>query len=95
MYFRSLFTQRLILWCLERNPSNRPTAKIILTSGLLPRKVELEQRYLDEVLQTLSDPQSEQSYHSILAKLFERPNPKVSVNLSKSKIKLIHTVFNN
>jgi hypothetical protein len=53
------------------------TAKLLLTSGLLPRKVELEQRYLDEVLQTLSDPQSEQSYRSILAKLFERPNPKV------------------
>lgn len=71
-------SQRLILWCLERNPANRPTAKMLLTSGLMPRKVELEQRYLDEVLQTLSDPQSEQSYQSILAKLFQRPNPKVS-----------------
>eukprot|EP00804_Cyclotella_cryptica_P012302 CCRYP_019997-RB/>CCRYP_019997-RB protein AED:0.07 eAED:0.07 QI:234/0.93/0.94/1/0.87/0.82/17/67/1724 len=68
--------QHLILWCLERNPLNRPSAKLLLTCGLLPRKVELEQSYLDEVLQTLSDPQSEQSYRSILAKLFERPNPK-------------------
>jgi translation initiation factor 2-alpha kinase 4 len=74
--------QQLILWCLERNPQNRPTAKQILTSGLLPRKVELEQRYLDEVLQTLSDPQAEQSYRSILAKLFERPNPKVTFTLA-------------
>lgn len=74
--------QQLILWCLERNPNNRPTAKQILTSGLLPRKVELEQRYLDEVLQTLSDPQAEQSYRSILTKLFERPNPKVTLTLT-------------
>jgi serine/threonine protein kinase len=75
-------SQRLILWCLERNPANRPTAKMLLTSGLMPRKVELEQRYLDEVLQTLSDPQSEQSYQSILAKLFQRPNPKVRFTIS-------------
>lgn len=71
----------MILWCLERNPAARPTAKEILTSGLLPRKVELEQSYLDEVLQALSDPKSEQSYRLILSKLFERPNPKVMPEL--------------
>jgi serine/threonine protein kinase len=69
--------QKLILWCLERSPDSRPSAKQLLACDLLPRKVELEQRYLDEVLQTLSNPQSEQSYHQILSKLFERPNPKV------------------
>ena len=70
--------QKIILWCLERSPEHRPSAKQLLTCGLLPRKVELEQRYLDEVLQTLSNPQSEQSYQQILSKLFQRPTPKVN-----------------
>ena len=65
--------QKIILWCLEYSPKNRPSANQLLESNLLPRKVELEKKYLNEVLQTLSNPQSEDSYHQILSKLFERP----------------------
>ena len=68
--------QKIILWCLERSPNNRPSAKQLLSSDLLPRKVELEEKYLDEVLKTLSNPQSElQSYQQILSKLFDFPTP--------------------
>jgi translation initiation factor 2-alpha kinase 4 len=68
--------QKLILWCTERTPDNRPqSAKQILNSGFMPRKMELEQKYLDEVLQTLSNPQSDTSYQQILSKVFKRPTP--------------------
>lgn len=67
--------QKIILWCLERSPERRPSAKQLLSCNLLPRKVELEEKYLNEVLQTLSNPQSEQSYAAILSKLFDRPTP--------------------
>jgi len=66
--------QRMILWCLERNPVNRPTAEELLKSDLLPRKLELEQHYLEEALEILTNPQSE-SYVQILDALFSRPNP--------------------
>ena len=67
--------QKLILWCTEPSPDNRPSAKQILNSRLMPRKMELEQKYLDEVLQTLSNPQSDTSYQQILSKIFKRPTP--------------------
>lgn len=37
----------MITWCLERDPSRRPTAEQILKSDLLPRQIEVEQRYLE------------------------------------------------
>ena len=62
--------QRMILWCLERDPSKRPSAEALLNSDLLPRKIEVEQRYLEEALQTLANPQSE-SYNKILEAMFD------------------------
>lgn len=64
--------QRLILWCLARDPRRRPSAEEILKSELLPRKIELEQRYLSEALQLLTSSQSE-SYIQILDALFSKP----------------------
>jgi translation initiation factor 2-alpha kinase 4 len=43
-------------------------------SELLPRKIELEQHYLAEALQTLTNPQSD-SFTQILEALFGRPTP--------------------
>lgn len=66
--------QRIILWCLERDPTRRPSAEELLSSDLLPRKIELEQRYLKEALELLTSSQSE-SYLQILEALFDRPTP--------------------
>jgi serine/threonine protein kinase len=66
--------QRIILWCLERDPTRRPGAEELLSSDFLPRKIELEQRYLKEALELLTSSQSE-SYLQILEALFDRPTP--------------------
>lgn len=66
--------QRIILWCLERDPTMRPSAEELLSSDLLPRKIELEQRYLEEALALLTSSQSE-SHLQILKALFDRPTP--------------------
>lgn len=65
--------QRLILWCLEKVPSNRPSAKELLQSDLIPRKIELEQTYLQDALQIISNPQSD-SYGKILNSFFSQGN---------------------
>jgi translation initiation factor 2-alpha kinase 4 len=48
----------------------------LLSSDLLPRKIELEERYLKEALGILTNPQSE-SFFQILEALFNRPTPEV------------------
>ena len=76
--FRStvpLNAQKIILWCLERSPKNRPSAKQLLACDFMPRKIQLEKKYLNEVLETLNNPQSDESYQQILSKLFDRPTP--------------------
>eukprot|EP00578_Thalassiosira_sp_NH16_P006270 CAMPEP_0181120618 /NCGR_PEP_ID=MMETSP1071-20121207/24259_1 /TAXON_ID=35127 /ORGANISM="Thalassiosira sp., Strain NH16" /LENGTH=1767 /DNA_ID=CAMNT_0023205299 /DNA_START=89 /DNA_END=5389 /DNA_ORIENTATION=+ len=83
-----LNAQKLILWCLERSPKRRPSAKQLLLSDLIPRKVELEEKYLNEVLQTLSNPQSEQSYQQILSKLFDRPTPTAVMTTFDSEVSI-------
>jgi len=67
--------QRLILSCLEKNPTKRPSAAELLQSDLIPRKIELEHTYLQEALQIISNPQSE-SYGKILSSLFSQPTPQ-------------------
>ena len=83
-----LNAQKIILWCLERSPNRRPSAKQLLSCNLLPRKVELEEKYLNEVLQTLSNPQSEQSYATILAKLFDRPTPNAVLTTFDNEVSI-------
>jgi translation initiation factor 2-alpha kinase 4 len=39
--------QDVIVWCLERDAAKRPSAQELLKSDLLPRKIEVEQRYLE------------------------------------------------
>jgi len=68
--------QRIILWCLDRDPAKRPTAEELLASDLIPRKIEVEQQYLDEALELLSNSQSD-SINQILNAMFNRPTPDV------------------
>ena len=81
-----LNAQKIILWCLEHSPKCRPSAEQLLTCDLLPRKVELEEKYLNEVMQTLS--KSEQSYQQIVAKLFNRPNPNAVLTTFDNEISI-------
>eukprot|EP00536_Pseudo-nitzschia_multiseries_P005127 jgi/Psemu1/323755/estExt_fgenesh1_pg.C_930022 len=63
----------IIVWCLERDPAKRPSAQELLKSDLLPRKIEVEQRYLEEALELLSNPQSEGSLtQAIVNAIFSR-----------------------
>ena len=80
--------QKIILWCLERSPQHRPSADQLLKSDLLPRKVELEEKYLNEVLEALSNPQSEHSYQQILMKLFARPTPTAVLTTYDSEVSI-------
>jgi len=66
--------QKLILWCLEYSPENRPSAEELLATELIPRKIELEKNYLEDALQSLTNPESE-SNMKILEALFERAVP--------------------
>mmetsp|Transcript_5505 Transcript_5505/g.11681 ORF Transcript_5505/g.11681 Transcript_5505/m.11681 type:complete len:1063 (-) Transcript_5505:710-3898(-) len=68
--------QRLILWCLERDPKRRPSATDILASELLPRKIELEQKYLEEALEILTNTHSD-SQAQILEALFNKQTREV------------------
>lgn len=68
--------QRIILWCLEHDPRKRPSADELLSSELLPRKIELEQRYLEEALEILTNQQSE-CYLQIVSSLFGRQTTDV------------------
>ncbi|KAL9183928.1 hypothetical protein ACHAXT_002014 [Thalassiosira profunda] len=79
-----LNAQKIILWLLERSPKRRPSAKQLLASDLLPRKVEIERVYLDEVLQTLSKGANQQ----IVNALFERKNPAHVMTTYDSEVSL-------
>ena len=50
--------RELILQCLARNPSDRPSASDILESDLLPPQMELEDNYLQEALKIVANNQS-------------------------------------
>ena len=45
--------QQIILWCTESRPEDRPSAEELLKSDLLPKRLELESRYLQDALQIL------------------------------------------
>ncbi len=67
--------QKLILWCLEWSPQKRPSAEELVSTELIPRMMELEQRYLKEALETIANHESE-SHRQILKALFDRPVPR-------------------
>jgi hypothetical protein len=67
--------QRMVLWCMERNATNRPTAEDLLASELLPRKIELEKHYLDEAMEILITSSQSESYLHIVDAIFGRSNP--------------------
>lgn len=69
--------QRMILWCMERNASNRPTAEDLLASDLLPRKIELEKHYLNEAMDVLITSSQSDSYLHIVDAIFSRPNSEL------------------
>ncbi|KDO23062.1 PEK/GCN2 protein kinase [Saprolegnia parasitica CBS 223.65] len=49
--------KQIIHWLCQSNPTARPTAGELLTSNLLPPKMEVEEKYLKEALQTLANPE--------------------------------------
>lgn len=69
--------KEMICWCLQRDPAKRPSAEDLLKSDLLPRKIEVEQRYLEEALELLNNPQTEGGMTQIVDALFDRPTPDI------------------
>jgi serine/threonine protein kinase/histidyl-tRNA synthetase len=63
---------KLLAWLLRLNPSERPTAKEVLSSPLLPRRVDVETAYMDEAARALSQPHSA-FFGRLLTSLFSRP----------------------
>ena len=63
--------QKLIIWCLQHCPENRPSAEQLLSSDLIPRQMELDHRYLKEALHTIANPESE-SNEQIIKAIFNR-----------------------
>lgn len=63
--------KKIILWCLQRDPKDRPNADELLSSDLLPRQIELDHHYMKEALQSISNPDSE-SHQQIIQALFDR-----------------------
>jgi translation initiation factor 2-alpha kinase 4 len=49
--------KQVIEWLCKTNPASRPSAAELLSSPLLPPKIELEGDYLNEAIQTLANPQ--------------------------------------
>lgn len=45
--------RRIVLWLTEKDPTNRPTASQLLSSNLLPRRLESDGKYLREVSEAL------------------------------------------
>ncbi|CAB9500620.1 eIF-2-alpha kinase GCN2 [Seminavis robusta] len=68
--------KRILLWCLERDPAKRPSAEELLSSDLIPRKIEVEQRYLEEALELFTNPQSD-CFMQIVNAVFNRATPDV------------------
>lgn len=68
--------KNIILWCLERDPPKRPSAEELLASDMIPRKIEVEQRYLAEAMELLTNSQSD-CFQQILSGIFNRPTPNV------------------
>jgi len=81
--------QKLIIKCLERSPSKRPSAKALLMSDLIPVRLELEQHYnsLEQIVKAIFDQpickQVEVTYDTDAA---VKANQLVSQNNSKKKI---------
>jgi len=67
--------QKIILWCLDHSPERRPSAEELLGTELIPRKIELEKNYLEDALQSLTNPESE-SNKRILEAFFDRAVPQ-------------------
>lgn len=67
--------QKMILWCLRKSPFKRPSATDLLSSDLLPRKMELEGEYLKEALDIILGNNHSKSYDQILSTMFAQPIP--------------------
>jgi serine/threonine protein kinase/histidyl-tRNA synthetase len=65
----------VIVNLLKRDPSERPTAKALQSSPLLPPKMEVEQAFLREALSSISNPQSV-SFAQIVRALHAQETPE-------------------
>ena len=68
--------QKLIIWCISKNPVFRPTASQLLSSELLPREMELSSKYLEEAISLISTSQGSDSLKCLMESLFDQVNPR-------------------
>lgn len=65
--------KEIILWLCNQNPALRPNAAELLSSSLLPAKMEVEGTYLKEALEILSNPEGKFFGQLIDALLTQQP----------------------
>ena len=61
-------------------PEDRPSAEALLSSPLLPSKMEVEQEYIREALKIIASPRNTGSFKKLVDSLFEQPRLDHSVN---------------
>jgi len=86
-------SKELIEMLLRKNPQDRPSALHILESGKLPRKIETEQRYFQEVMRAVKGADhSLPLYTQLMGALFEqRTRPEVFYTYDADILKYVNS----
>lgn len=66
--------QAIILWLIQRNPKERPSAKDLLSSQFIPPRADIDSKYLREITEAVYRPNSTAAV-DVLSILFDKAAP--------------------